>query len=66
MVFLLCSIFPMFLLSNETLHELAAYLNLVPKRQQSVEVEVDGDEDQISTALLVELLVWYDHTYCLC
>ena len=42
-------------LSNETLHELAAYLNLVPKRQESVEME--GDTDEISTALLVELLV---------
>ena len=40
--------------SNETLHELAAYLNLVPKRQESVETEND---DEISTALLVELLV---------
>ena len=45
---------PLFL-SNETLHELAAYLNLVPKRQQSMETE--GDEEEISTALLVELLV---------
>ena len=42
-------------LSNETLHELAAYLNLVPKQQESVEMERDNDE--ISTALLVELLV---------
>lgn len=42
-------------LSNETLHELAAYLNLVPKRQESVEME--GDNEEISTALLVELLV---------
>ena len=41
--------------SNDTLHELAAYLNLVPKRQQSMETESDGEE--ISTALLVELLV---------
>ena len=41
--------------SNETLHELAAYLNLVPKRQQSMEME--SDEEEISTALLVELLV---------
>ena len=45
---------PLFL-SNETLHELAAYLNLVPKRQQSM--ETGGDEEEISTALLVELLV---------
>ena len=41
--------------SNETLHELAAYLNLVPKRQESVEME--SEDDEISTALLVELLV---------
>ncbi|XP_065882435.1 RNA helicase aquarius-like [Dysidea avara] len=42
-------------LSNETLHELAAYLNLVPKRQQ----EVEGDEEVIDNSLLVELLVYH-------
>ena len=42
-------------ISNETLHELAAYLNLVPKQQESVEME--SEDDQISTALLAELLV---------
>jgi len=39
--------------SNETLHQLAAYLNLVPKRQE----EVEGDEEVIDNSLLVELLV---------
>jgi len=51
-------------LSNETLHELAAYLNLVPKRQQTAEME--ADEDQISSTLLVELLVRPHLTSLLC